>query len=66
MLVRKRKPPLKIFGEVDTVIVTKTKFLESKFFEVENKIKILTCCQAPQLQLQVWLRLIKASTCVHY
>ena len=49
MLVRKRKPPLKIFGEVDTVIVTKTKFLESKFFEVENKIEILTCCQASQL-----------------
>ena len=36
MRVRKRKPPLKIL-EVDTVIETKTKFSESKFFEVETK-----------------------------
>ena len=36
MRVRKRKPPLKIF-EVGTVIETKTKFSESKFFEVETK-----------------------------
>ena len=29
--------PLSIFGEVDTVIETKTKFSESAFFVVETK-----------------------------
>ena len=33
----KYDPPLKILGEVDTVIETKTKFVESTFFVAETK-----------------------------
>ena len=33
----KDDPPLKILGEVDTVIETKTKVLESNFFVAETK-----------------------------
>ena len=37
MQVRKRFLPLTIFGEVDTVTETKTKFSENTFFVVETK-----------------------------
>ena len=33
----KDDPPLKMLGEVDIVIETKAKFLESKFFVAETK-----------------------------
>ena len=48
----KDDPPLKILGEVDTVIETKTKFLESTFFVAETKnINLLVRCHISSSRL---------------